>query len=122
MIIVLLIGKSNCGKTTTCKQLYQELISEHAKIQKTTYKENGGDFSCVLNYKEKIIAIKSAGDSRNRVREALKKQCDILICACRCTFGDMIDLAKQKTNAVFSIDKEKESDKSAIDRIIDIIK
>ena len=121
MTIIMLIGKSNCGKTTTCKCLYQELITNNAKIIKTTYKEKCGDFSCKLNYNEKIIVIKSAGDSRNRVSDALKKQCDILICACRSSFNDIITSAMQEASSFSPIDKEKTSDENAKSQIINII-
>jgi molybdopterin-guanine dinucleotide biosynthesis protein len=65
MKIILLTGPSSCGKTTTMTKLYDELtrgmIKKPAKrpIPKTGKK----DFQCDFTYKNKKIAVFSAGDT-----------------------------------------------------------
>lgn len=68
MQIIVLIGKPNCGKTTTCRSLYNGLISCGAELLKLNV---GVDFSCSLKFCDKKVAIKSAGDSRYRVKVPL---------------------------------------------------
>ena len=60
MQIIVLIGKPNCGKTTTCRSLYNGLISCGAELLKLN---DGVDFSCSLKFCDKKVAIKSAGES-----------------------------------------------------------
>lgn len=118
----MLIGKPNCGKTTTCRLLFQELES-FSTIHKSTYKKDGGDFSCSINFNHKEIFIKSAGDSRNRVNDALGKCCDIIICTCRANFTDVIDYARLISNGnIEGINKEETVDEDAIGKIMNILK
>lgn len=122
MQIIMLIGKPNCGKTTTCRLIYQELES-WSTIHKSTYNKEGGDFSCSLNFNHKDIFIKSAGDSRNRIQDALGKRCDIVICACRANFTDVIDYARQISNGkFFEVDKEIIGNEEAKNEIINFLK
>ncbi|MEI6142551.1 MAG: AAA family ATPase [Mariniphaga sp.] len=122
MKIIMLIGKPNCGKTTTCRLLYQELES-WSSIRKSTYNKEGGDFSCSLNFNHKDIFIKSAGDSRKRIHDALEKRCNIVICTCRANFTDVIDYARQICNGnLFEVNKEVIGNQEAKNMIIDILK
>lgn len=116
----MLIGKPNCGKTTTCRLLYNELISCGAETVKLN---DGGDFSCSLKFLGKTVFIKSAGDSQQRVQDAIDKCFDIVICTCRATFTDKITNARIKSNGDFiPLYKEDVCDECAKNLIINILK
>lgn len=118
----MLIGKPKCGKTTTCRLLYLELES-WSTIHKSTFKKEGGDFSCSLNFNHKNIFIKSAGDSRIKIRDAVEKCCDIVICACRANFTDVIDYARHISNGnLVEVNKEEIGDEEAKNKIINLLK
>jgi hypothetical protein len=125
MQIIMLVGKPNCGKTTTCHLVYQEL-KDWVTIYKSTYKDFG-DFSCSFNFCYKKIAIRSAGDSRYRIQSVIEKcekeNFEVLVCTCRTNFIDIIELARQKSNKnLIIIDKDNISDEEAKREIIDYLK
>lgn len=89
MKILMLIGKSKCGKTTTIKKIYVHLVKESETIKFIKH-ENGEDFLCILTYKESKIGIYSMGDYSYEITDKIdffeENECDIVVCACNNRF------------------------------------
>ena len=63
MKIVALRGDSNSGKTTSLNMLYAELLNRGAKPINPQHALPGkNDFECIVEYKEKRVAISTIGD------------------------------------------------------------
>lgn len=91
MKLIILTGPASCGKTSTLRITYDDLISTGAIS--TAKKQEGAnlkDFSDVLDYKGKKIGILTMGDYAYRVIEFLdecdSKGYDIFITACNDRF------------------------------------
>lgn len=85
--IFALQGPGNCGKSTTLRMFYEELLLKYPKAVPALLKD-GRDFKAIVsNVKGKLIGIESQGDPNSRLDESLKEfqtaQCDIVFCACR---------------------------------------
>ena len=87
MHLIFLHGKPNVGKSTTLNGLYFELLSLGAKVVVWPSDAIGtpNDFECILEYKEKKIAISSVGDNHFPITYAIgyydAKECDVLVLA-----------------------------------------
>jgi hypothetical protein len=89
MKIIVIKGKSNCGKTAALHLVYEKIILVNGG-KGTDFKHVGAvnqrDFSDVLPYKGKKIAFFTMGDFEKDLMDAIKKytaeHCDILVCAC----------------------------------------
>ena len=89
MKVIMLLGVSNIGKTTTINEVYNALAGKNGEniiCPKTGFTGSPKDFECVLKYKEKQIALFSLGDLSREVTQAMcyydNMKCDILVCAC----------------------------------------
>ena len=80
MKIIFLIGKKNCGKTTTMLQLY-DLLTNSMKNKPVKNKLTRKDFHCEFIYKKRRVAIFSAGDTLGLILSAIFKysEADYLI-------------------------------------------
>lgn len=89
MRTIVLRGDAHCGKTTTLRMLYDELITQSTTLEPITEwgEPTNLDFCTMLLYNGCKVAIYSMGDlSRHTVaavREYRAKGADILICSCR---------------------------------------
>ena len=87
MKIIMLKGPCCSHKTTTINLVYYQLLRHKAKIvEKRIDYEGSHDFSAVLSYAGKKVAIDSAGDEAFRLKkDVLQKyaDCDFLIMANR---------------------------------------
>jgi hypothetical protein len=86
MKIIMLIGSTNCGKTTTINLVYYQLKSEEG-VKNTRERERTGgnpdDFEAELDYHGKKVAFHSMGDYVNPVKKAINTcPADVLICTC----------------------------------------
>ncbi len=91
MKVIVLQGMENTGKTTTMNVVYA-LLSPLATMVEERKAEGGDrkDFSCILNYKGKIVALFSLGDEFKYIRQAMeeyKDKCDVFICTARTNKG-----------------------------------
>lgn len=88
MEIIMLLGKSRCGKTSTIHKVYEILTKDTPNV--IFQEDDGDDFSAILAYKGKKIAFHSLGDFARQVIDAMyeycDKGCDVLICAGNETF------------------------------------
>lgn len=87
MKIHLIYGKSDAGKTTTCRKLLRTLMALNAAFR--FYEAFGeSDFQTMLTIDQKTICIYSAGDEKLHLNYALEfgkeKGCDILIAVVSC--------------------------------------
>lgn len=75
----MLSGPSNSGKTTVINEVYKMITGNYFTENKHS------DFECIIQYKQKNIAFKSAGDYTYFTIDAMNKYSaldfDILICA-----------------------------------------
>lgn len=91
MKLILVTGPSNCGKTTTIRNVFYKLCGR--KKQKASnvlfYNEEGigyplgKDFEAIIKYKTKTVAFYSMGDVKSCCVDALIKyaEADVLIMA-----------------------------------------
>lgn len=88
--IIVFSGKKNCGKTTTVKLVYQQLLAKHPKAKKIFERINS-EIIAVLNIDGKIVGISSQGDNGYLVTQHLKtlmaKDCSIIFTATRTSGG-----------------------------------
>jgi len=91
MKIIMLLGPSNCGKTTTLNLVYDDLKSQGGVS--TCKQQEGGnpnDFSDIIKLNGKLIAILTMGDYAYRIIDCIQdfelKNCDIFITACNDRF------------------------------------
>jgi GTPase SAR1 family protein len=90
----MLIGPSNCGKTTTIDRVYEEVYSkleeppkEYIIKERTPIgSKDSKDFEAILKYEGQEIGFYSLGDYASMViNDAMKAydgNCDVLVCAC----------------------------------------
>lgn len=82
MKIHLIYGKSDAGKTTTCRKLLKTLLAFGASLR--FYETFGdSDFYALLTIGDKTVGIYSAGDEKSHLRYALnfgrERNCDVLV-------------------------------------------
>ena len=92
MKIVMLSGKTNCGKSTTLNLVYDyihqkegDIIEAKMVLGNPKYR----DFECIIQYRDKTIAFYTMGDYSYCLLDAFEKyytKCDYLICACNTRF------------------------------------
>ncbi len=88
MKVILLSGKSNCGKTTTLNLVYDKIKKDDSFSiieEKPELEKSPDDFECLIKYKGKEVAFFTMGDYPDDIVEAFERYelgCDILICAC----------------------------------------
>jgi hypothetical protein len=93
MKVIMLLGPSEKGKTTTFNMLYATLAKwDYASKKlnilspKVQLGSNPNDFECTLSYKGKTVGLFSMGDESKPLTTAmfdyLNKECDVFICAC----------------------------------------
>ncbi len=86
MKVIILHGKHNSGKTTTFNRLYDRFLkTEEVKIISKNELPGRDDFECIINYKNKKVALFSLGDYMYAIGSAVgyytKEQCDVLVVA-----------------------------------------
>lgn len=86
MKAIFLEGAHNTGKTTTCRLLFRNLITQGGELQ-WFQKINDKDFGCLLQFGGRKITIASSGDMSSGVSDAFWKserdRNDIHIGCCR---------------------------------------
>lgn len=68
MKIITLKGESDAGKTSTIRMVYQALWEDEKNTKRISFETDGGDkcdFISILEYKRKLIVIKSLGDKND---------------------------------------------------------
>jgi hypothetical protein len=101
MKIIVLTGQKDCGKTATLHFVHEKLIVSGEKP--TCFERVGGptyrDFCDVVMYQNNIIAVFTAGDTKDIVEKSMKygeqKGCSVLICACNTVFSGASDMIEQ---------------------------
>ena len=101
MKVLIIFGVGNSGKTSSIKQIYNDLMAAGAK-EKYFDKDNKKDFLAILEYQDKIITINSAGDNDGEVANGLKElekqlpkeKWDYHICASRTKGGSIKAIQK----------------------------
>jgi hypothetical protein len=92
MKVIMLLGPSNKGKTTTMNLLYDELAryEENIVCPKSQLGGNPKDFECILKYDGKLVALYSMGDFSTCIIPAIsayeEKKCDVLVYTCNDKF------------------------------------
>lgn len=108
MKIIMLLGKSSCGKTTTLNKVYDFINPTEENIIKAKSKLGGDkhDFECIVKYKDKTIAFFTMGDYSCYLIEAFekydKKHCDFLICACNNRFKRPYERIKKYSHSIIN--------------------
>jgi hypothetical protein len=79
MKIILLTGSPHCGKTSTMENVYEDLTKnmKNKPIKEPIPKTAQKDFQCQMTYKNKKIAIFSAGDSLILILMAIFKYSEV---------------------------------------------
>ena len=128
MKIISIIGKEGFGKTKTLNMLYERIFDQRNIIQER--KQEGSDkedFSCVLCYNDKKVALYSMGDYVVYLKKAFKNYsefgCDCLICAIR------TEVMKKKTFTApngmiplaLKIEKSNEEQQSVVNEVLKIL-
>jgi len=118
MAIIMLTGDKNKGKTSTLHFVHEILVTSGGKT--TAFERIGGptyrDFSDVVEYNNKKIAIFTAGDIYDHVKKAFsyyeEKHADFLICAFNNKLKDHKELIylKEPLEKARSIEKTLGSD------------
>jgi hypothetical protein len=115
---IMITGDCEKGKTSSLHFVHEILVTKGGKV--TAFERVGGttyrDFSDVVEYNNKKIAIFTAGDIHDHVRKAIlyceTKHADFLIFACNSKRKDckeLIDL-KEILEKAYSIEKTHGSD------------
>jgi hypothetical protein len=91
MKVIMLLGDTNKGKTTTLNMLYDsEYLAEKNIIEpKKQIRPRPDDFECIIEYKKKHIAFYTMGDILKWLTDAYARyntKCNYLICACNTRF------------------------------------
>lgn len=100
-LIIANIGSGNKGKTTSIKEVYNQLTSKWPHLSIEIINDDG-DITAILSINGTLIGIESQGDPNSRMFKTLpllvEKQCQIIVCACR-SFGatkdHVIEVANQ---------------------------
>ena len=91
--IIAIYGDSAAGKTTVCNMIYDELVKQGARVSIPKKQAGTGkrDFTSVLLYKNKKVAINSMGDIKKHVDDCVQafSNCDILITAYNNSFSNI---------------------------------
>jgi hypothetical protein len=114
MKIIVLTGACNRGKTCTLYLVHEKLILHGGKV--SNHKHIGDidqrDFSDVVTYKRKKIAVFTMGDLEDKLCNAIKsykrKKCDFLICACNRGLKEALSYIKTLPFEIY--EKTKASD------------
>lgn len=131
MKIILVIGKANSGKTTTCHLLKDYLVKNGGnKIickgirQVNISKKDKSDFTFLCEYMGKKILISSQGDQPSKVKHKIDKYSKLIndgifIFACRDNFTEVINPAKKyaKENLYLVQTQKVENEKEDNERI-----
>jgi hypothetical protein len=106
MDIILLSGPHSCGKTTALTELYNTLLLNAGISTGKKSLGDGNDFSDIVSYKGKNIAIFTMGDFSNQLVSAIrnynKSGIDTLICACNNKFTRPYQEAAKYTHAIMN--------------------
>lgn len=98
--ILALYGTSNCGKTSTIKEVFEQLKIKYPKAAVRIEVSGPTDIKVYMDIKSKKIGIESQGDPNSRLEESLKdfvsKKCDVIFCATR-TRGMTVDWVNKYT-------------------------
>lgn len=85
-MVFVLKGRSNVGKSTVIKKVYELLIRKY-KGSTEEYLDSGADIRVVLTINKTKVGIESQGDIGERLDKSLelflKVRCKIIICATR---------------------------------------
>lgn len=113
MNIIVLMGPKSCGKTTTLNHVANLLTQGIVSINRQQF-GSSNDFSDIVNWKGKKIAIFTMGDYSGALVGAVanydNQNCDILICACNNRLVRPVKaFAKYQTKRVDKIFEEKRS-------------
>jgi len=85
--IIALKGKSNTGKTTSIKRIYEWIKNNYAIKIITPNTWSGDDIKTIIKVDGFVIGICSAGDEGSTVKSYMdefdKNRCDLILCACR---------------------------------------
>lgn len=135
MKLILVTGPSNCGKTTTIRNVFNKLCGE--KKQKASnvlfYNEEGigyppgKDFEAIIKYKNKMVAFYSMGDVKSCCVDALIKYAgaDVLIMGFNNHFKPLLTKYNMQVYKGFpkhvAIKSEKFFSATWVDKIIDAI-
>lgn len=120
--ILVLRGKSNIGKTTTIKKVYELLKEKYPQsnineiiAKRNTLGEIEYDIKVIIIIDGIKIGIESQGDPGSRLEKSLKyfidNKCDIILCAAR-TWGKTNNIIEAYSNLFKIIWIRKEIDKS----------
>ena len=94
--IYVLYGRSNIGKTSTIKIIFELLKQQYPDAIIETYCING-DIKVIITINNIKIGLESQGDPNARLKDSLKdftdKDCTIILCAAR-SFGMTHDWIK----------------------------
>jgi deoxyxylulose-5-phosphate synthase len=101
----MLLGGHSCGKSTTLNEVYGMLMSNHAiSTNKQPLGGNKKDFSDIVLYKNKKVAIFTMGDCSRDVVKAMKdysnQGIDDLVCACNDRFVRPLNQINKYANSV----------------------
>ena len=139
MRIILLIGKANSGKTTTCRLLKDYLVNNGGTQilckglrQVNISKKDNSDFSFLCEYKGKKVLISSQGDLPSKVKHKIDKYTKLIkdgifVFACRDNFNEVINFAKKiAIENIYmvqtqKVEKEKEDNERVKNEIIQLI-
>jgi molybdopterin-guanine dinucleotide biosynthesis protein len=121
MKIIMLIGRQNSGKTTTCRLLKNciESVGEHISQAGITQRNIGefdtGDFTFLCFVAGKKILISSQGDQASRIISKIEQYTTILkdctfVFTCREEFADVIDFARSRASVFVAVHKEERTD------------
>lgn len=130
MNIIVLVGPSSCGKSTTLNIVYQLLLTQGAVS--TNRQQEGGnpkDFSDIVEWQGKKIAFFTMGDYSGALVTAIRyyfaQNCDTLICACNNRFSRPFDeFVKHNTlhiNKTRQLDSTLYIDNSIANKIVSML-
>ena len=113
--IIVLLGESSVGKTTTIKDVYETLLERGAiELQrKKRIWETGSDFEVLLKYKKLKVALFSEGDNRKVLEAAIeqyKDMCDVFVCALNKKFKNIGICWLSASDSIFKVEKHAKTD------------
>lgn len=100
-MVFVLKGRSNVGKSTVIKKVYELLIRKY-KGSTEEYLDSGADIKVVLTINKTKVGIESQGDVGEILDKSLKlflkERCKIVICATRTRGQTVNTIENLKTN------------------------
>ena len=109
MKIFALYGKGNTGKSSTIREIYEQIKSK-SKVIKEEYYKNGVDVTAIISIKNLTIGITSYGDDAKCINapfELFKNgNCDVIICASR--------VRRTKTGSVVYLKNFEKNNKASL--------